>query len=335
MNAARQRFTNWRASAAGSHMHFPGILATYRRVAAWVYVPVVAALFVVFWSMGSFVDSHAYYRAAADWSGMYAVHQADLPDSFMYSPAFAEILGPLAVGGWTLFAAAWFALNAAVLWWLAREWALLVLVVPVFYPWSPPAAYLPVVVELRVGNLQLLLAAALALSLTRPVAFALPLLTKPTLGVGLLWYGVRREWRSLILALGATCAIVLVSIVVDPVAWSTWNSVLLENLASAAPNSFDAPFQWLPLMPRLGAAAALVAWGARRDRPWTLVVGGMLATPVLWRTTPVFLVGLLPFLRANSDASRASLTQATKSKARRLRWTRDSSGPRPAANRLV
>jgi hypothetical protein len=275
--------------------------------AAWVYVPVVVALFVVDWSMGSFVDAHAYYRAASDWASMYAVHEANLPDSYMYSPAFAELLGPLAVAGWTVFAAGWFALNAATLWWLAREWALLVLLVPVFYPWSDPAPYLAVATELRVGNIQLLLAAALALSLTRPVAWMLPLLTKPTLGIGLVWYAVRREWRSLTIALGATCVVVLLSIVVDPGAWPAWRSVLLENLVAAAPNGFDAPFQALLLVPRLGAAAALVAWGAWRDRPWTLIVGGMLASPVLWRTTPVFLLGLLPLLRARSAGGRPAV----------------------------
>jgi hypothetical protein len=300
MTAAWQRFTDRLAPFAGRRVVLLRILGAYRRLAPRVYVPVAAALFVVDWTMGSFVDAHAYYRAASDWAGMYAVHQADLPDSFMYSPAFAQLLGPLTAVGWALFAAAWFALNAATLWWLAREWALLVLVIPVFYPWNSLTPFLPVATELRVGNVQLLLAAALALSLTRPVAFVLPLLTKPTLGIGLLWYGVRREWRPLTTALGATCAVVLVSIVVDPAAWQTWHSVLLENLVSAAPNGIDAPFQWLPLVPRLGAAAALVAWGAWRDRPWTLIVGGMLATPVLWRTTPVFLVGLLPLLRSHA-----------------------------------
>jgi hypothetical protein len=304
MTAAWLRFTNWLASSAGPGTRLVGVLATYRRVAVLIYVPVVVAVFVVDWSMGSFVDAHAYYRAASDWAAMYAVHQADLPDSFMYSPVFAQLLGPLAATGWALFAAGWFALNAAALWWLAREWALLVLILPVLYPWSPPAFYLPVLTELRVGNVQLLLAAALALSLTRPVAFALPLLTKPTLGIGLIWYGVRREWRSLTIALGAACAVVLVSVVVDPAAWLAWRSVLLENVASAAPNDFDAPFQWLPLVVRLGAAAGLVAWGAWRDRPWTLIAGGMLASPVLWRTTPVFLLGLLPLLRARSAVPR-------------------------------
>jgi hypothetical protein len=197
MTAAWQRFTNWPASSGGRRTHLARALATYRRVAAWVYVPVVAALFVVDWSMGSFVDAHAYYRAASDWASMYAIHQANLPDSYMYSPAFAELLGPLAVAGWTAFAAGWFALNAATLWWLARQWALLVLLIPVLYPWSPPASYLPVLTELRVGNIQLLLAAALALSLTRPVAFVLPLLTKPTLGIGLVWYAVRRGEQEL------------------------------------------------------------------------------------------------------------------------------------------
>jgi hypothetical protein len=38
----------------------------------------------------------------------------------------------------------------------------------------------------------------------------------------------------------------------------------------------------IPLLPRLVAAGALVTWGARTDRTWTVPVAATLALPVLW-----------------------------------------------------
>ncbi len=45
-----------------------------------------------------------------------------------------------------------------------------------------------------------------------PAAWSLILLTKITPGIGLLWFAVRREWRALAIALGATAAIASVSL---------------------------------------------------------------------------------------------------------------------------
>ena len=42
-----------------------------------------------------------------------------------------------------------------------------------------------------------------------PAAWAFPLLTKVTTGVGVLWFAFRRDWRSLGIAIGATAVIVL------------------------------------------------------------------------------------------------------------------------------
>ena len=70
---------------------------------------------------------------------------------------------------------------------------------------------LPVSQEILIGNIHLLLAAAIVLGFRWPGTWAFVLLTKVTPGVGLLWFAVRREWRSLGIALGATAAIVAVS----------------------------------------------------------------------------------------------------------------------------
>lgn len=277
----------------------PLLLAAYRRIALPATVAVAAALYLQSLAPpgASWVDTHAYFRAASDPATMYAQHAVDTPDSYMYAPVFAQALAPLAWLGWPAFLAAWYVLLVAALWWLAREWSLLALLVPVAYPWSPPPIYLPVGEELWVGNIQLLLGCAFALSFRWPGTWSLPLLTKPTCGVGLIWYVARREWRNLALALGATSLVALASFALAPGLWFDWAAALAENATGTAPNAYDAPFWFVPLAPRLVVAAALVAWGARADRRWTLIVGTLLAMPVVWRTAPVLLLGLLGLLR--------------------------------------
>ena len=64
--------------------------------------------------------------------------------------------------------------------------------------------FVPVLFEFYLGNVHLLLALAIVLGFRWPAAWAFVLLTKITPGIGLLWFAVRREWRSLAIALGAT-----------------------------------------------------------------------------------------------------------------------------------
>jgi len=51
------------------------------------------------------------------------------------------------------------------------------------------------------------------------------------------------------------------------------------------------------LVVRLVLAAALIAWGARTDRRWTVPVEATLALPLLWPANWAMLVGVLPTLR--------------------------------------
>ncbi len=279
------------------HVRASGLLAAYRRLAPSVYVVLVVVLYVQFLSGFGLYDLQAYFRAATDPAAMYAQHAVGASDAYLYAPVFAQFLAPLAHLGWLIFSALWFALLAASLWWLAREWSIVALFVPVVYPWSPPVLYMPVAYELRAGNIQLLIAVALVLSFRRPAAWALPLLTKPTLGVGLLWYAVRREWRNVGIAIGTTALIGLCSVILAPSLWLDWLRVLADNAASAAPSPYDAPFQFFPLGPRLAFAAILVVWGAWNDRRWTLVVATLIAMPLVWRTAPVMLLGLVALRR--------------------------------------
>jgi hypothetical protein len=134
-------------------------------------------------------------------------------------------------------------------------------------------------VELYHGNVHLLIAAAIALGIRYPAAWAFVLLTKVTPGVGLVWFAVRREWRNLAIALGVTAALVAVSLVVDFRLWREW---LERDLLASLRQPPDQPQIAIPLLVRLPLAVAIVAWGAATDRRWTVPLAATLALPVMW-----------------------------------------------------
>ena len=125
-----------------------------------------------------------------------------------------------------------------------------------------------------------------------PAAWAIPLLTKVTPGIGLIWFAVRREWRSLGIAVAATGAIAFVSLAFDPIGWVGWFGLLRRQEFPA----LEGGLLFLPvhLWLRLPVAAALVAWGAATDRRWTVPVAVCLALPTVWLTSVAILVALVP-----------------------------------------
>ena len=134
--------------------------------------------------------------------------------------------------------------------------------------------------DLYLGNIHVLLGAAVVGSLRRPGLWAIPLLTKPSVGVGLLWYAARGEWRRLATALGVTTALAALAFVIAPGLWGQWFDYILAT--GLSPDVGRAYWINVPLLFRLPAAALLVVWGARTDRRWTLPVAAMLGLPVLW-----------------------------------------------------
>ena len=103
------------------------------------------------------------------------------PGAFLYSPAFAHAIWPVTWLPWPLFAAGWTAFVGGVLVWLSGRWAIVLLFV------------IPVTMSIAIGQVDLLIAAAIVIGFRWPAAWALPILTKVTPGVGLLWFGVRRR----------------------------------------------------------------------------------------------------------------------------------------------
>lgn len=215
------------------------------------------------------IDARAYW--GVDLAHPFADSGVGVYSTYLYSPAFAQALSPLYVLSFDAFFALWTMASVLVLYWLVRPW-----------PWALLILLLPWTYELFVGQVHLFIAAAIVVGFRWPAAWAFPILTKVTPGVGLLWFLVRREWRALAIALGTTAAIVAVSFVLSPTAWFDWFHFLTGNQGSGE-----------LLYPRLALAALIVIIGARTDRAWTVPIAVWLALPVVWIESWVILLAII------------------------------------------
>jgi hypothetical protein len=234
--------------------------------------------FVVAPSSGTFgFDAFAYWNI--DLAAPYSVSAGGL-GAFTYTPVIALLFSLFGALPWYTFLWLWTGLLIATLIWLGWRSSLVVLAFP------------PVALELYHGNVHLLIAAAIVLGFRWPGTWAFVILTKVTPGVGLIWFGVRREWRKLGIALGVTAALVAASLLIDPDLWRAWWSDDVLKTATGAPlNQFSIG---IPLWLRLPAAAILVAWGGRTDRAWTVPVAATIGLPILWPTGFAILAALWP-----------------------------------------
>jgi hypothetical protein len=240
---------------------------------------------VVFLVVGPLIPNGFGYDARAYWGfprdPIYAgPGPANGYGIYRYSPAFIPIMELFTLVPWPAFAVGWVGVAALVYWWLAGP------------SWLPLLAFPPFLFEMYLGNIHMLLAAAIVLGFRWPAAWAFVILTKVTPGIGLLWFAVRREWRSLTIALAATLLIAAVGVVLAPDAWAEWIRSLQQTQASVGDNVI-----LIPLWVRVVAAAALVTWGGLTDRRWTVVVGAMLALPTLWNHSLAMLVGVVALRR--------------------------------------
>lgn len=270
-----------------------------RRMAATLAVPaflVIAGVFVAARLFDVYPWTATAWDAWAYWLTRYGpdyamLRQGDI-GAYLYSPAFAQAIAPLVALPWPVFAGLWTAFEVPLLLWLSGRLALVVLLLP------------PVALSMLLGQLDLAFGIVALIGIRWPVVWALPLLTKVTPGVGLVWFVARREWRSLAIALGTTAAIAAISYAADPGAWRAWFAFLARQEFP----TFGGGLIFLPVSVwiRLPLAALLVAWGARSDRTWVLPVGMFLALPTIWINSPAILVALLPLAKAGASTPAAS-----------------------------
>jgi hypothetical protein len=228
---------------------------------------------------GSGYDTYSYWRVPHLGPSLYAGTES--PNGlgpFRYAPAFAQLVSPLWVLPWDWFLPLWTVLCSAAYVFVARRW------------WLVGLGFAPVAFELFHGNIHQLMAAAIVVGFRYPAAWSFLLLTKVTPGVGLLWFAVRREWRSLAVAVAATAAVVLVSVVVGGVElWIEWARSLMQSKPAT-----NTVFAWLPFPFRLILAGAIIAFGATRNLRWVVPIAVVLAIASPWLHTFSILIACLP-----------------------------------------
>ena len=254
------------------------------------------------------MDAHAYWLAAQS-DLLYDKAPRQL-DAYLYSLAFATVIRPVALLPWPLFLTAWVGLEGAALVWLLK---------PLRARWSVPF-FLLCVPELVIGNVYVLLAAAAVVGLRWPAAWAFPILTKITPGVGRLWFGARGDWRRLLQGAAATAAIVCLSYLAGPAQWHEWVAFLIDHGGGATDGFLGFGLRCL-------LAIALVVFGARTHRPWLIAPAMVFASPVLALPT-LALLAAIPRLLISADwAWNQSVSLRLTSQFKRLKGRRAPTGP--------
>ena len=216
-----------------------------------------------------FVDGLAYW--GVDPEAPYDQAGVGRSGSFLYTPVAALAFTVIGALPEPVFIALWAALIVGLVAWLGWPWPRIWLIL-----------LLPISRELLIGQFNVVVTAAIVAGFRWPGLWAVALLTKVTPGVGILWFAVRREWRSLAIAVGVTAGLAAASFALRPDWWADWVGLITRDQGNAA--------HQLPYV-RYAVAAAIVVWGARTDRPWTVPLGACLALPVVYPDSFTFLLG--------------------------------------------
>jgi hypothetical protein len=240
-------------------------------------------------------DAHAYWAVnLADLYG-HSLGNTSGYDAFRYTPVIGQAFSIFHLIPWELFFALWFAgMIAALIWMTGRTWLVLL-------------AFPPLPLELYHGNIHLFMAVAIILGFRYPVAWAFVVLLKVSPGVGALWFAFRGEWRKFAIAVGATLALAAVSFVVAPDLWRQYTATMLDNLAYV-PVDQPHPFP-IPLALRLAVSVAILWWGARTDRRWTVPVAATISLPIIWIHGLTMLIAAIPLWREDRARSQAGTAQ--------------------------
>ena len=198
---------------------------------------------------------------------------------FVYPPVTAQIIAPVLTLPFAAFAALLRVIEVAGLFILAGPLAGVLIFAT------------PVASEINAANINLLIGVAMVLGFRWPALWVIPLLTKPSMGVGLLWFVLRGEWRKAAIPIGIAGALSAISFFYAPHLWSDW----LRMLATGTAQVGEWPYPY-PIWVRLPIALVIVAWGARTNRPWTVVFASALALPRLYFQSPAILVALIPLI---------------------------------------
>jgi hypothetical protein len=267
----------------------PAALARLR-LASRILTAVGIGLAIVVWVLyfpakGNPADAATYY--GIDMGDMYGDWRLGASDAYQYAPLFAQLTWPLRQLPFDAYVAVVRGLSLIAVAWLAGPFTAVVIFLP------------PVASEINAGNINLFLAVAVALGLRYPAAWAAVLLTKVTPGVGLLWFVVRRRWRSLGIALVTTALVAGGSFVIAPEQWLAWGNLLITNRGLSTA-SF--PY-YLELWVRLPLAVSIILVAGTWGRWWPVAIATTIAAPSLYFPTQAIATGALPGLREDAWAA--------------------------------
>jgi hypothetical protein len=229
---------------------------------------------------GPMFDARGYWIA---WDGgLYDIPWGEY-EAYVYSPAFAQILWPLTLLPWPVFAALWTGAAIGCLFWMRVPWMI---------------AFPGVIDDILRGNIHVFLAAMVVIGLRYSAAWSFGIFTKVTPGIGLLWFAVRRDWRALAVGLVVPAVIFAVSFALSSDLWLEWFELLAANTGEVARIQVIP----LPLMVRLPIAIGLVVVAAWTNRAWVLPIGIMVGLPNVW-TSSTALLAAVPALLKRTEAS--------------------------------
>lgn len=235
------------------------------------------------------VDSRVYW--AVDTASLYSGTVNEI-GSYLYTPVMAFLLDPLGALPWPVFYALWVGASLLLLAWMVGPLAA-----------ALTLAFPPVHKAIWIGNIDLMLAASVVLAVRFPAAWAFPLLTKITPGVGILWHVGRRDWQGVAIAAGVTLVLSLASFVVAPQLWFDWFGVLAASTSVEVPGTL---LPW-PLEGRVLLAMIVSTFAGLAGSPWLIPFALVISQPIFWTAGVTILVAVVPLsrLRMGSRATAA------------------------------
>lgn len=249
-------------------------------ISAFAYLCLRAFLVVASADPLAGADSYTYWSAPYD--DPYSGPELGLRGAYLYTPAFIQAIAPLRVLPWEAFQLVWALLGTAALVYLVGPMgaALAVTFLPFVYR------------DLLVGNIHLLLAAAIVLGIRHPWVWAFPALTKITPAVGVLWFAGRGEWKNVGAAVAVSVMIGAISFVFVPPIWFAWGDRMTSDTGRAG-----GMYTGLLLI-RVLLAGMTAYVAARIGRPWLLPIASLLALPILWPDSLAILLACFPLVAA-------------------------------------
>jgi len=251
---------------------------------------VVGIIIIVFvWWLLTFNDyqhdARAYWNLDLD--APYVSSVVGGREAYLYSPAFAQLVWPLTLVPWEVFAGVWAALNLGALVWLAG---------PIIGAGLLVIPGSPVIDEVGTGNIHLLMAGAIYAGFRWPGAWAFVILTKVAPGAGLLYFAGARRWRALAIGAGLTLAISAASFLTAPGLWFDWIETLRNSTDVAIPS--EIAIIPGPIWARTLAASVLALVGGLVGWRWLVPVAATLALPVPWSSGLSVLVAVIALWRS-------------------------------------